>query len=94
VAWRRDREDFFVGVGEFGERLSQEFGVGREGCGGGFAGALLEAAEAVELVRLFEGGRVALAFLRDDVEQHGLVLCLEKFKSAGEQRDIVPVDGP
>ena len=43
---------------------------------------------------LLEGGRVALSLLGEDVEQHRLVLRLEKLKSPDEQSDVVAVDGP
>ena len=46
----------------------------------------------MKLVRLGEGRLVAFAFFREDVEEDGLVLALQKFEGAGEQRDVVAVD--
>ena len=60
--------------------------------GRGLAGLRLEFPEAVKLVRLFERGRVAFALLREDVEEHRLVLRLEKLERPDQQRDIVAVD--
>ena len=46
----------------------------------------------MKFVRLLQGGGIAFAFLRQDVENHRLVLGLEKLKGADEQRDIMPVN--
>ena len=46
----------------------------------------------VEFVRLGDRGLVAFSFLRQDVEQHRLVLALEELESFHEQRNVVAVD--
>ena len=69
-----DGGDLVVCVGEVGEFFAEEFGVGRSGGGDGLAGIELEFSEAVELVGLLEGGRVAFAFGGENVEEDRLVL--------------------
>ena len=46
----------------------------------------------MKLVRLGDGRLVAFALFGQDVEQHRLVLRLQKLEGLDEQRDIVPVD--
>ena len=88
-----DRADFVIRLGEFRERLAEEFAVRGRGCGRGLARLGLEFSEAVKFVGLLQRGRVAFAFRGEDVQEHGLVLRFQELESAFEQRDIVPVDG-
>ena len=46
----------------------------------------------MKFVRLLDRRLVAFALLRQDVQQHRLVLFLEELERADEQRNIVPVD--
>jgi hypothetical protein len=61
--------------------------------GGRLAGLDVVFAEAVEFAGIFERRFVAAALLRDDVEDDGLVLRLEKLEGLDEQREVVTVDG-
>ena len=87
-----DGHDLLIGIGEFGQRFAENFRIGRRRRRRGLAGLALVFAQAMELVRLFDGRLVAFAFLGQDVQQDRLFLRLEKFESAGEKMDVVSVD--
>ena len=87
-----DRDDLLIRVGEFRQRLADKFRIGRRRRRRGFAGFDLVFAEAVKLVRLRDRRLVAFAFFGQDVQQDRLVLVLQEFESADEQRNVVPID--
>ena len=88
-----DGAEFVIGVGEFGEGMAEEFGVGGGGSGGGGARFGFELPEAVKFVRFFESWGVAFAFLGKDVKDDGFVLGFEEFERADEEGDIMAIDG-
>ena len=82
-----------VGVGEAGQGFAENLGIGGRGGGIRLAGILVEAPQAVEFVGPLERRCVAFAFLGEDVQQDGLVLCFEELEGPNEQRGVVAVDG-
>src|SRR6266404_444709 len=94
AAWhrRRDRNNLSIRVRKFRKRLAYDFRIGWRGCRRGLAALDLVFAEAVKFVRLFDRRLVAFAFLRQNVQQDGFILRLEKFECADEQGNIVSVD--
>ena len=48
----------------------------------------------MKFVRLFDSRFIAFAFLGENVQQHRLLLRLQKLKCPDQQRDIVPIDRP
>ena len=89
---RSDRDDLLVCVGKFRERLADDLRIGRRRRRRGLAALDLVFAEAVEFVRLLDRRLVAFAFLGQNVEQHRLVLRLQKFERPDEQRNVVAID--
>ena len=89
-----DSDDLGVAVGKVGELVAQHLRVRLQRGGGGFAGFELVLAQAVELVRLLERGRVAFALLGEDMQDDRLVLRLQELEGADQERRVVPVDGP
>ena len=73
--------------------VGEDLGVGEPAGGFGLAGLGIVGAEAVKLLLLVEGGLEAAALLREDVQQHGAVLRLEKLEGLDEQGNVVAVDG-
>ena len=87
-----DRDDLLIRVGEFRQRLADDLRISRRRRRRGFAALDFVFAESVKLIRLGDRRLVAFAFFGQDVEQDRLVLRLQKFEGAGEQRNIVPID--
>ena len=86
-----DGHDPVIRVREVGEVFAKELRVGRRVRWFGLAGVEVKFAKAVELVRLFKRGSVAFPLLREDVEDDGLVLCLEELEGFCKQGDIVAI---
>ena len=82
-----------VHVGELGEGLGEDFGVGLLAGGLGLAGFGIVGSEAVEFLLLFERGLEAAALLREGVQDDGAVELLEDAEGLDEQREVVAVDG-
>ena len=75
-----DRDDLLICVGEFRQRLADNFRIGRRWRRRGFAGLDFVFAETVKLVRLRNRRLVAFAFFGQDVQQHRLVLRLSRIR--------------
>mmetsp|Transcript_12641 Transcript_12641/g.32016 ORF Transcript_12641/g.32016 Transcript_12641/m.32016 type:complete len:472 (-) Transcript_12641:935-2350(-) len=92
---RRDRDDLLVVLRVFDERVGEDVGVGRLPLGSLVlvAGGNVKLWHAVVLVRGGDGGRVAEALLRFDVEQHGLVVAAvaDVLEDRHEVGQVVPV---
>ena len=84
--------DLLIRIGEPGQRFADDLGIGGRGRGRGLTRLRLVLAQPVEFVGLFDGRLVALALLGQDMQENRLLLVLEKFESADEQGNIVPVD--
>ena len=91
---RRYRDDFLIRLGEFCQRLADNFRISRRRRGRGFASFEFVLTEAVKFVRLLDRRLVALAFFRQDVQKHRLLLSFQKLKRPREQRDVVSIDWP
>ena len=61
--------------------------------GVGVAGLGIVRAKAVKLLLPVERGLEAAAFLREHVQQHGVIERLEELEGFHQQRDVVAVDG-
>mmetsp|Transcript_12361 Transcript_12361/g.40588 ORF Transcript_12361/g.40588 Transcript_12361/m.40588 type:complete len:214 (-) Transcript_12361:709-1350(-) len=87
-----------VGGGDVDERVGEDGGVGRSGGGGGqlLAGGDVELGNAVVLVRGSLRGRVALALVGLNVQQHRLpsAAVADVFKDGDQVVQVVAVDGP
>ena len=46
----------------------------------------------MEFIRLLDRRFVALAFFGQNMQEHRLLLRLQKFKRADQQRDVVPIN--
>src|SRR5437763_7646260 len=88
-----DGDEIAVRIGKFCQRFADYFGIGWAWRRRRFACLELIFAESVELVGLGNGWLVAFAFLGQNMQQHRLILRLEKFKGFDEQRNIVSIDG-
>ncbi len=88
-----DGDDAGVVVGKVGEFFAVNLRVGWGRRSDGLARIQCEFTETVKLVRLGERGCIPLTLLRENVENDGLGLSLEKLESAGEKSDVVAVDG-
>ncbi len=88
-----DGHDALVRVGQIAQacwRRPRRRWAGRRA---GLAGFGIVGAEAVKFLLPVERRLEAAAFLRQHVEQHGMVFRLEKLESLDKQRNIVAVDG-
>ncbi len=89
-----DGDDVLVGIGELGERLAHQLGIGRRRRRRRFAAFDFVFSQAVEFVRLRDRGLVTFAFLGQNVEQHRLVLGLQEFEGLDQERNVVAIDRP
>jgi hypothetical protein len=88
-----DGDDFVIHVRELCEGLGEDFGVGFLADRLGVAGFGVVGPEAVKFLLGVDGGLEAAAFLRDGVEDDGLIEGLEELQGLDEHRHVVPVDG-
>ena len=77
---RRDGDELLIGFREFRQCLANDFRIGRRRRRRGLAALDLVFAETVKFVGLFNGRFVPFAFLRENVQQDRLFLCLQKFE--------------
>ena len=91
---RRDGDDLLVGVREFGQGLANDLRIGRRRRGRSFAAFDLVFAETVEFVGLFDGRLVPFPFLRENVQQHRLVLRFKNSKVRMNNGISCPSIGP
>ncbi len=89
-----DGHDLGILVGQFDQRIGEDFGIGALLQRFGLAGLRIVRPQAMELLLLLHGRLEPAAFLREHVHQHGAVLLLEKLKRLDERGNIVAVDGP
>jgi hypothetical protein len=90
-----EADDGFIFFAELHDGLAHHVLIHRRRAGfdgGRFAGGGVVRSEAVEFLRLFERGFVALALLRQNVDDNRMVARLGKFQRADEQRQIVSVN--
>ena len=89
---RGDCNNLLIRVRELREGLAHQLRIGRRRRRRRLPALDLVFAEAVEFVRLRDRGLVAFAFLGQNMEQDRLVLRLEKFERADQQRNVVAVN--
>ena len=80
--------------GEAHQGVGKHLGIGRGGGGLGFAGLRLVRAEAVEFPGIVDRRFVAASLFREDVQQHRLLLGLEKLEHPDQRRRSCPSIGP
>src|SRR5205814_6793592 len=96
AAWhcRGNCNKLLICLREFRQRFPENFRIRRRWRRCGLAALDLVFAEPVKFIRLLECRSVAFALLRQDMQQHRLLLCLQKLKCPDEQRNVVSIDRP
>src|SRR5205814_3726518 len=89
---RGDRNKLLVALRKFRQCLTDNLGIGWRWRRRGLASLQFVFAKPMKFVRLFNGGLVAFAFLRENVEENRFLLGFQKLKCPDQQRDIVPIN--